>query len=81
VSDRLLRLDQVATRLAISAKQVGRLVEAGHLPKPKRIGSDPKFFESDITEYMFKLKHDLLPPLPKPERKRKPRKTDEPDTK
>lgn len=69
--ERLLGAKKAADMLDISVKQLGRLVLWGHLPKPKMIGDERRWYLSDLHDYMFRLKHDLLPPIPKPKRRTK----------
>lgn len=54
--DRLLHIDEVATQLGICPRHVHRLVSAGQLPRPVKIGKAARFPASDIEEYMERLK-------------------------
>jgi len=56
MSDRLLSLPQTADVLNISARTVWRLVAAGQIPAPVRIGRACRWCCSDISGYIEKLK-------------------------
>ena len=53
---RLVGLTQVAEMLDISIREVHRLIAAGELPKPVKIGRLSKLLLSDVLAYIEKLK-------------------------
>jgi excisionase family DNA binding protein len=56
VADRLLRIEEAAEVLAISARALYRLIAAGKLPPPVKIGSATRIPESDLMQYINALK-------------------------
>jgi predicted DNA-binding transcriptional regulator AlpA len=61
VEDHLLPLKQVAARLCISVRTVWRMVGAGKLPKPIRIGREAALFASEVNDYLARLKTSRKP--------------------
>lgn len=60
---------KVALKLDISVRQVWRLVEWGHLPRPAKVAGETKFDLEDVEVYMIRAKHGGLPKPPKKEKK------------
>ena len=56
VALRQYRVHQVAALLGISVREVWRLVAAGELAQPAKIGRCCVWFESDITEFQARLR-------------------------
>jgi predicted DNA-binding transcriptional regulator AlpA len=55
--DKLIPLSEVADALGgISIRTVWRLVAAGELPKPVRVGREAALFSSEVRAYLSKLK-------------------------
>jgi len=55
--DRLIDFKEVAHLLGdISERSVRRLIARGVLPKPVKVLSAPKLYQSDIFEYLEELK-------------------------
>jgi excisionase family DNA binding protein len=54
--EKLVGLDNVAERLDISEREVYRLIAAGELPKPVKIGRLSKLPVSDVVAYIERLK-------------------------
>ena len=55
--DRLMDLEEVAEKLGnISTRSVRRLIAKGDLPKPVKVLTSPRFYHSDVTAYLEKLK-------------------------
>ena len=54
----MLNLRQVAKLLGIVKRSVWRRVADGSLPKPVKIGSAARWFESDIAKYQQRLRDD-----------------------
>jgi excisionase family DNA binding protein len=52
---RLVKINEAAGMLAISTRQVWRLIAAGELPKPLKVGGASRLMESDLAEYITKL--------------------------
>ena len=52
----LLSLRAAALRLNISIRGVYRLMAAGHLPHPVKVGGASKLFDSDIRDYLAAIK-------------------------
>lgn len=52
----LLSLRVAALRLNISIRGVYRLMAAGHLPPPVKVGGASKLFDSDIRDYLAAIK-------------------------
>lgn len=53
---RQYRVHQVAELLGISVREVWRLVAAGELAQPAKIGRCCVWFESDIIEFQTRLR-------------------------
>ncbi len=51
----LLSVKQVADLLAMSSRTVWRLVSAGELPQPVRIGRAARWRQEDIEEFVVEL--------------------------
>jgi len=51
-ADRLLRVQEVGQRLGVSARQVWKLLAAGRLPSPVRLGRSVRWRESDIGDFI-----------------------------
>lgn len=54
--DRMIDLNTVAGLLGICSRTVHRLVAAGVLPPPAKIGRSSRWFMTDIDTYMDKLR-------------------------
>ena len=54
--DRLVDLKVVVTMLGVCARTVHRLVAAGELPPPAKVGRASRWFMSEINGYMDRLK-------------------------
>ena len=54
--DRLIDLKVMATMLGVCARTVHRLVAAGELPPPAKVGRASRWFMSEIDSYMERLK-------------------------
>jgi len=54
----LLSIRATARRLDLSARAVYRLIASGALPPPLRLGGSRKFLESDLDEYLARLRSD-----------------------
>lgn len=50
--DRLLRVQEVAQRLGVSARQCWKLLASGRLPQPVRLGRSVRWRESDISAFI-----------------------------
>jgi excisionase family DNA binding protein len=55
--DRLLTIEQVAERLAVARRTVFRLIERGEL-RVVRIGRATRIAESDLSEYIERLRNE-----------------------
>lgn len=55
-SDRLLDLAEVAGVLGVCKRTVQRLVAAGVLPQPVRVGHGVRLFASDVDAYLAGLR-------------------------
>ncbi len=55
-SMQLLTIREVAGRLCLSTRAVYRLVADGALPCPVKIGAASRFYESDIRDFLEKLR-------------------------
>jgi len=53
---RQYRVTEVAARLAISVREVWRLVAKGMLPQPAKIGRCSVWFDSDLSELQTQLR-------------------------
>ncbi len=49
-------LQKVAELLGISTRTVWRRVDDGEIPKPVKVGSLDRWFQSDITNYQQRLR-------------------------
>jgi len=54
--DILLSLKEVAQRLGISRRTLERLIAAGDINIPVKVGRCSRLFESDLMEYLTKLR-------------------------
>ena len=54
--DRLVDLKIFAGLLGVCARTIHRLVAAGELPPPAKVGRASRWFVSDVERYMDKLK-------------------------
>lgn len=52
----LLSLPKAARRLDISVRALYRLMARGELPPPVKVGGASKLYESDLGNYLAKLK-------------------------
>jgi len=52
----MLDVKGLAEMLGASVRTVWRLVSAGVLPKPVRVGGSTRWFEADIAEFQRKLR-------------------------
>jgi predicted DNA-binding transcriptional regulator AlpA len=52
----LYRVREVARLLAVSVREVWRLVAEGLLPQPVKIGRCSVWFDSDISEFQIRLR-------------------------
>ena len=57
-SDRLLTVQDVASRLSVSVRTVYRMVASDMLPKPLMIGGLRRFSAKEINEHMERWKRD-----------------------
>lgn len=55
-ANQMLSVYEVAKRLGICTRGVRRLVAAGALPPPVKVGASSRWFESDVFAYLEKLK-------------------------
>ena len=53
--DRLIDLKVLAGLLGVCARTIHRLVAAGELPPPAKVGRASRWFISDVDRYMTKL--------------------------
>jgi excisionase family DNA binding protein len=53
---RQYRVHEIARLLAVSVREVRRLVAAGKLASPAKIGRCSIWFESDIVEFQMQLR-------------------------
>ncbi len=58
VLDRLLTLQQVAERLAVSLRSVYRLMAEGELPQPVKVLGCSRIPEGDVVTLIEKLKRE-----------------------
>jgi excisionase family DNA binding protein len=61
---RFLTKKEVARRLEVSPRTVGRLVREGKLVRPMWIGDRPKWLEADIEAYLHLLARGYFRPWP-----------------
>jgi predicted DNA-binding transcriptional regulator AlpA len=55
--ERLMNLEEVAEMLGnISTRSVRRLIARGDLPKPVKVLSSPRLYNSDVVTYLERLK-------------------------
>ncbi len=54
--DRLLSLDNAASYLGICRRTIYRLIAAGELPQPVKVGGAVRIPESDLVRYIESLK-------------------------
>lgn len=54
--DQLLSVPAAAARLDISRRSLYRLIAAGQLPPPIKVGGSTKLCESDLVSYLEHLK-------------------------
>jgi predicted DNA-binding transcriptional regulator AlpA len=52
VSDRLLDVREVASRLGVSARQIWKLCASKRLPRPVRLSRSVRWRESDLTRFI-----------------------------
>jgi len=57
VEERLLSFKDVAARLSVSVRGVYRLVDSRQLPPPVKVGHASRFPESELHEYMARIKN------------------------
>jgi len=57
----LLSLKAAAHRLNISLRGIYRLIAAGELPQPVKVGGSVKLFESDLKRYLASLEAQRVP--------------------
>jgi excisionase family DNA binding protein len=65
--DRLVDLKVLASLLGVCARTVHRLVAAGELPPPAKLGRASRWFASDVDQYMEKLKQARMKFMVPPE--------------
>ena len=51
-TDQLLAVKTVADRLAVSARQVWKLLASGRLPQPIRLGRSVRWRQSDLDKFV-----------------------------
>lgn len=61
VPDHLLRIEDVARILSISARQVWRCVAAGEIPRPVRASGCTRWRQTQIDQYIASLTPTLRP--------------------
>jgi excisionase family DNA binding protein len=54
--ERLLKKSDAAKRLAFSVRTLDRLISMGEFPAPVKINRSSRILESDVEEYMARLK-------------------------
>lgn len=54
--EQLLTIREAAERIRISVREVYRLIAKSELPKPIKVGRASRLFESDIKEYLERLR-------------------------
>jgi len=54
--DRLISIRYVATKLDLSVRAVYRLIAKGDFPRPVKAGGATRFYQSDLDEYMTRLR-------------------------
>ncbi|MGK0188646.1 MAG: excisionase family DNA binding protein [Verrucomicrobiales bacterium] len=54
--ERFLRKNEAAERMAISVRNLDRLISAGEFPAPVKINRSSRILESDVEAYMARLK-------------------------
>jgi len=66
--ERLLDLDEVAKLLGgISTRSVRRLIAQGDLPRPVKVLSSPRLYQSDVADYLERFDKATAPrPAPSP---------------
>lgn len=55
-ASRLVGLPAVAERLAVSTRTIHRLIAAGELPPPVKVGRASRWFLSDVLGYLARLR-------------------------
>jgi len=56
--DRLLRLPEVMRKTGLSKSAVYRMIQQKEFPKPVRIGSGSRWFDTDVENWMLTLTTD-----------------------
>jgi len=56
--DRLMTVSDVAKQLGICTRTVHRLVAAGDLPPPVKVGRASRWFISDVNSYLERLRQE-----------------------
>ncbi|WP_425494631.1 helix-turn-helix transcriptional regulator [Luteolibacter pohnpeiensis] len=56
IEDRLISLQDVGVRLALSRRAIYRLIANGDLPRPVKVGGATRMYVSDIVIYLETLK-------------------------
>ena len=54
---RLLSLNEIAFTLNVSPRSIWRLVAAGQLAAPTKVGRCVRWFPEDLAQYLDKLRH------------------------
>jgi excisionase family DNA binding protein len=55
-TDALLALPTVARQLAVSTRTIRRLIAAGELPQPVKVGRVSRWFTTDVSGYLARLR-------------------------
>lgn len=54
--ERLVSIREVSSRLGLSIRAVYRLIARGEFPRPVKVGGATRFYESDVGEYLIRLR-------------------------
>ncbi len=74
-SSRPLTLKEVAERLNVGEKTVRRMVARGEFPRPRYLGGSPRWFEEDVTHYLYRLRRGDVGTIPPPRSPKKVKKS------
>ena len=55
--EKLLPISTIASKLGISIRAVYRLVARGEFPRPVKVGGATRFYQSDLTQYLNRLRN------------------------
>lgn len=55
-TEQLVSIRYVSMRLALSTRAVYRLIASGDFPAPVKVGRATRFYQSDLDEYLNRLR-------------------------